>query len=57
MPTAMAIVLLGGLRSLMPVITLAEMGNGAEVVECLYLKRCWEDESQGLHDGREENPL
>ena len=41
--TAMAIVLLGGLRWLKPETTLAEMGSRAEAVECLGLKPFWEE--------------
>ena len=37
-PTAMAIVLLGGLRWLKSETTLAEMGSRAEVVECFGLE-------------------
>ena len=42
MSTAMAMVLIGGLRWLKPDTTLAEMGSRAEAVEGLDLKPCWE---------------
>ena len=40
--TALAIVLLGGLRWLKPESTISEMGSKAEAVECLVLKPYWE---------------
>ena len=42
MSTAMAIVVLGGLRWLKPETALAEMGSRAEMVKCLGLKPCWD---------------
>ena len=42
MSTSTTIVLLGSLRWLKPVTTLAEMGSRTEVEECLGLKPCWE---------------
>ena len=41
MSTAMAMVLLEGLRWLKPETTLAEMGSRAKAAECLGLKPCW----------------
>ena len=54
MSTAMAMVLLGGLRWLKPETTLSEMGSRAEAVECLSLKPCWEERvpSASMMDGR-----